>query len=270
MNLAEIEFNIVMQGRAKEMIAKLSAPLKIDDVQFMASKQLNDTECLVLAYKNARIDMRRLDEAVGQSNWQREHKCVDGHWFCRVGIKIDGEWIWKEDAGSESNFEAEKGAASDSFKRACTNWGIGRELYDYPTIKVQGKAKNIYPQYWKWEADYDDDGKIKWLRGMDGQKEMFTWPHENLPVNVFEHVKTVRDNWDDVHAIKEAIANQDFQTVAEYWYGTEDQIKHDLWLAPTKGGLFTTHEISVIKGDDVARARESITSETHVEEAVNE
>ena len=85
--------------------------------------------------------MRRLDEAVGQSNWQREHKCVDGHWFCRVGIKIDGEWIWKEDAGSESNFEAEKGAASDSFKRACTNWGIGRELYDYPTIKVQGKAK---------------------------------------------------------------------------------------------------------------------------------
>ena len=143
MNLAEIEFNIVMQGRAKEMIAKLSAPLKIDDVQFMASKQLNDTECLVLAYKNARIDMRRLDEAVGQSNWQREHKCVDGHWFCRVGIKIDGEWIWKEDAGSESNFEAEKGAASDSFKRACFNWGIGRELYDYPTIKVQGKAKNI-------------------------------------------------------------------------------------------------------------------------------
>ena len=87
MNLAEIEFNIVMQGKSREMIAKLSAPLKIEDVQFMASKQLNDTECLVLAYKNARIDMRRLDEAVGQSNWQREHKCVDGHWFCRVGIR---------------------------------------------------------------------------------------------------------------------------------------------------------------------------------------
>ena len=103
---------------------------------------------------------------------------------------------------------------------------------------------------------------------MDGKKEMFTWPQANLPVNVFDHVKTVRDNWDDVHAIKEAIANEDWPTVAEYWYGTENQIKHDLWLAPTKGGLFTTHEISVIKGDDVARARESITSETHAEEAV--
>jgi hypothetical protein len=270
MNLAEIEFNIVMQQRADEMIDKLSAPLKIEDVQFMASKQLKNNQTLILAYKNARIDQRRLDESVGVGNWQREHKCVDGHWFCRVGIKIGNEWIWKEDAGEETNFHADKGAASDSFKRACFNWGIGRELYDYPTIMVSGTAKDLYPQYWKWEADYDNDGKIKWLRGMDGQKEMFTWPQANLPVNVFEHVKTVRDNWDDVHAIKEAIANQDFQTVAEYWYGTEDQIKHDLWLAPTKGGLFTTHEISVIKGDDVARARESITSETHLEEAVNE
>ena len=147
MNLAEIEFNIVMQGRAEEMIAKLSAPLRIEDVEFRVGSSYGGN-CRVLAYKNARVDMRRLDEAVGQSNWQREHKCVDGHWFCKVGIKIDGEWIWKEDAGSESNFEAEKGAASDSFKRACFNWGIGRELYDYPHIVIAGSKDALrLPNY---------------------------------------------------------------------------------------------------------------------------
>jgi hypothetical protein len=269
-DIDQLEHLAAKQKKADEMIAKLSAPLNIEDVQFMASKQLNDNECLVLAYKNARIDMRRLDEAVGHANWQREHKCVDGHWFCKVGVRIGGEWIWKEDAGSESNFEAEKGAASDSFKRACTNWGIGRELYDYPTIKVQGKAKNIYPQYWKWDAGYDDDGKIKWLRGMDGPKEMFTWPHDNLPVNVYQHNDTVRENWDDVHAIKEAIANEDWPTVVEYSDGMEAKVKHNLWLATTKGGLFTTAERNALHGNDVSRARNELNGKPTEELVENE
>ena len=97
----------------------------------------------LLLYKNARVDMNILDEAVGPENWQREHYECKGNLFCRVGIKCDGEWVWKSDCGVESNTEAQKGEASDSFKRACFNWGIGRELYSSPFIWIPAAKCNI-------------------------------------------------------------------------------------------------------------------------------
>lgn len=92
----------------------------------------------LLLYKDARCDMAILDETVGAKNWQRRHDEHNGNLFCSVGINCGGTWIWKEDAGAESNTEAEKGHASDSFKRACVNWGIGRELYTAPFIWIPG------------------------------------------------------------------------------------------------------------------------------------
>ena len=104
-----------------------------------------------LLYKDARCDMRILDETVGSCNWQRRHDEHRGNLFCSVGINInysdpsvDPVWTWKEDAGSESNQEAEKGHASDSFKRACFNWGIGRELYTAPFIFFQLQKDEYY------------------------------------------------------------------------------------------------------------------------------
>lgn len=92
----------------------------------------------LLLYKNCRIDMAVLDEAVGPMNWQRKHTEIAGNVYCSVGIRTEnGEWIWKEDCGycQSSNGEmASKGTASDSFKRACVNWGIGTELYSAPFI----------------------------------------------------------------------------------------------------------------------------------------
>ncbi len=98
------------------------------------------TGVVLLLYKNARVDMNVLDETVGAEKWQREHYDCKGNLFCRVGIEINDKWIWKSDCGTESNTEAKKGEASDSFKRACFNWGIGRELYTSPFIWV-GKDK---------------------------------------------------------------------------------------------------------------------------------
>lgn len=98
----------------------------------------------LLLYKDARCDMNILDETVGSENWQREHYECKGNLFCRVGIKCDGEWIWKSDCGTESNTEAQKGEASDSFKRACFNWGIGRELYTAPFIFIGLECVNLY------------------------------------------------------------------------------------------------------------------------------
>ena len=82
----------------------------------------------LLLYKDARCDMNILDETVGNENWQRKHEVVNGNLFCNVGIWIDrngqGDWVWKQDVGVESYTEKEKGQASDSFKRACFNWGM--------------------------------------------------------------------------------------------------------------------------------------------------
>lgn len=90
-----------------------------------------------LLYKDSRCDMKILDEVFGAFNWQREHKELKGVIYCGVSIRSEqGEWVTKWDAGAESNVEKEKGEASDSFKRACTNWGIGRELYTSPQIWI--------------------------------------------------------------------------------------------------------------------------------------
>jgi hypothetical protein len=106
---------------------------------------------ILLLYKDARVDMNILDETVGAENWQREHYECKGNLFCRVGINTFSfgtpsahqEWVWKSDCGTESNTEAQKGEASDSFKRACFNWGIGRELYTAPFIWIPADKCDI-------------------------------------------------------------------------------------------------------------------------------
>lgn len=104
--------------------------------------QISEKGVTLLLYKDARVDMTLLDETVGPGRWQRQHELINGNLFCNVGIWFDrangyGEWVWKQDVGTESNTEAEKGQASDSFKRACVNWGIGRELYSAPFIWIK-------------------------------------------------------------------------------------------------------------------------------------
>ena len=100
--------------------------------------------CTLLLYKNARVDMNLLDEVVGPFAWKRKHEVVNGNLFCTVSVFHDGEWIDKQDVGTESNTEKEKGEASDSFKRACVNWGIGRELYTAPFIWINLEAGEIF------------------------------------------------------------------------------------------------------------------------------
>lgn len=113
-------------------------------------QSVKENGLILLLYKNARVDMNILDETVGAENWQREHYECKGNLFCRVGINTNYEqkdlpesWVFKSDCGTESNTEAEKGESSDSFKRACFNWGIGRELYTSPFIWIPADKCNI-------------------------------------------------------------------------------------------------------------------------------
>ena len=97
----------------------------------------------LLLYKDARVDMDILDENVGPMNWQRKHTRDNANCTIEIWDKEKGQWVSKEDTGTESFTEKEKGLASDSFKRAGFNWGIGRELYTAPFIWIKSGDCNI-------------------------------------------------------------------------------------------------------------------------------
>lgn len=97
----------------------------------------------LLLYKDARVDQNILDETVGPMNWQRHHSRENANCTVALWDAEKQQWIEKEDTGKESFTEAEKGLASDSFKRACFNWGIGRELYSAPFIWIPKEGAEI-------------------------------------------------------------------------------------------------------------------------------
>ena len=109
--------------------------LRADEVDARVST-INDKGLSLLLYKDARCDMNILDETVGPMNWEREHEIIGDRLYCTVSIFDEDKnaWVSKQDVGTESYTEKEKGQASDSFKRACFNWGIGRELYTAPSF----------------------------------------------------------------------------------------------------------------------------------------
>ena len=129
--------------------------LKADEIECRVSTVRNNGVSLLL-YKDARVDQNILDETVGPENWQRKHKIIGGNLFCNVGIYIKehDQWVWKQDVGTESYTEKEKGQASDAFKRACFNWGIGRELYTAPSVWVPAEDVSLKEKEGKWTT-YD-------------------------------------------------------------------------------------------------------------------
>lgn len=120
-------------------------PLKADEISVRVARTTEKGVQLLL-YKDARCDMRILDDTAGRENWQDKYYECKGNLFCSVGIKIDNQWVWKDNAGAESNMEKEKGEASDAFKRACFCWGIGRELYSSPFIWVPADKVSLQSQ----------------------------------------------------------------------------------------------------------------------------
>ncbi len=109
--------------------------LRADEIECRVAR-VNDYGVSLLLYKDARCDMNILDETVGPMNWQRRHTRDNANCIVSIWDESKKQWIEKEDTGTESNTEKEKGLASDSFKRACTNAGIGRELYTAPNITI--------------------------------------------------------------------------------------------------------------------------------------
>lgn len=143
----------------------------------------------LLLYKDARCDMAILDETVGPYRWERYHEEIKGTVYCKVGIYDPDKdlWVFKEDAGAETFTEKEKGEASDSFKRACVNWGIGRALYSATFVWIRANTEydgNRYKLVNKSDAygyqvakiGYSEDGKeiVDLVIVKDGQTA-FEW-----------------------------------------------------------------------------------------------
>ena len=106
---------------------------------------INEKGLSLLLYKDARVDQKILDETFGVFGWKRSHQCIDGNLYCTVEIydKESKSWVSKQDVGTTGFAEKEKSQASDSFKRACFNWGIGRELYTAPFIWIPAGKTEI-------------------------------------------------------------------------------------------------------------------------------
>lgn len=126
--------------------------LTAEDIECRVA-QAKENGVSLLLYKDARCDQNILDETVGAMNWQRYHNRENANCIVSIWDEEKQQWVSKEDTGTESNTEKEKGLASDSFKRACFNWGIGRELYTAPFIWIKAEDCTALKQRGdKWQC----------------------------------------------------------------------------------------------------------------------
>lgn len=152
--------------------------LKAEEIECRVSI-VNEKGVSLLLYKDARVDQRILDEAFGIFGWKRRHESIGGNLYCTVEIydERSGEWVSKQDVGTAGYTEKEKSLASDSFKRACFNWGIGRELYSAPFIwvpaektKIQKKGDKYYcnDRFTVSSIEYSPEKEITGLKIVSG------------------------------------------------------------------------------------------------------
>lgn len=156
------------------METKLIRTLTADEIDVRVAQTTNYNGVVkvnLLLYKDARVDMKILDELYGPMGWKRTHQLIGDRLYCTIEVRdpATGDWIAKQDVGTESNTEPEKGQASDAFKRAGFNWGIGRELYTAPKIQVtlnkdeyrdNGGRIQVWAAFYVARIAYDEDRNI--------------------------------------------------------------------------------------------------------------
>ena len=169
-------------------------PLRFDEVEIRIGTVSAGKGISLLLYKDARCDRAMLDEAVGPMNWQCHYSRDNRNCTVSIWDPDQEQWIAKEDTGTVSNTEAEKGLASDSFKRACFKWGFGAELYEAPFIwlKIPGISKED-ARYMKFKVTEMEvaDGKISRLVVINQQREVvFSYGQRSKGAVTFEPIAT--------------------------------------------------------------------------------
>ena len=206
--------------------------LRADEIEGRVA-QVSSKGCSLLLYKTARVDRAILDEEFGTMGWQNDFKVIDGKMYGGIGVWHNdlGEWIWRWDCGTESNTEAEKGQASDCFKRAGFKWGIGVELYTSPFIwlnvdvKQEGskwKLANPFTKYSVKSIEYnndtissleivDDKGDTVYFMGKKVTKTTYKTKEK-----VVEPVETIETDSNDIIAIGLRASNNMKELLAVY------------------------------------------------------
>jgi len=114
-----------------------------------------------LSYVTARFVMALLDDTVGPENWQSKHTMEGDKVQCSIGIRVNGEWVWKSDGAGETDIEGEKGSFSDALKRAAVSWGIARDLYpdaaNHQSAPADAGRAPSRPAAASYVADTQDD-----------------------------------------------------------------------------------------------------------------
>lgn len=195
-----------------------------DEIECRVGQVAKTESISLLLYKDARVDQKILDECFGMFGWQKRYERDNkGNLFCIVSVKSpDGEWIEKSDVGTESNMESTKGEASDAFKRACFNWGIGRELYTAPQIWVKPTdykkgGRSTFDKFVVTEIGYDKSGNITRLKveNRSIKKVVFDWSEgavEESPADEIEAVKGQKISASKISALR---AQMDTDKVSE-------------------------------------------------------
>ncbi len=127
-------------------INKLKELLKPHEIEWKVQSYTKTDKTIVVPYIDNRAVMNRFDDACGVENWKSSFAEVSigkGGFMCTISVKIDNEWVSKSDGASVSDIAPIKGGVSDSMKRCAVQWGLGRDLYDYPRIMINGKIKYI-------------------------------------------------------------------------------------------------------------------------------
>lgn len=190
----------------------------------------------LLLYQSARCGMDILDETIGSDRWQKEYYEVKGNVYCKVGIKTDsGEWIWKSDCGIESNVDAQKGEASDAFKRAVVNFGIGRELYSAPRIKIRCPEDYYYNEklcmtFSVKEITYEAN-KISSLIVVDRNgNEVFKWNIKQGETAIAQTTKVLDKSKDEI--LKEFCASKKATEPKDKLLGFYNYYSTKTWNGP--------------------------------------
>ncbi len=175
----------------------------------------------LLLYKNARVDQCILDETVGQFGWQCRYYQVKSTMICSVGIfnKTTSEWLWKDNGGDDDfNTEQVKAELSDSFKRACFNWGIGRELYYAPKIYVECDQENTEKARYSVKViEYGENKRIKQLAIINDKTKKVVYSYgfkENIAQNSEKAPK--KENEPQVQEPKGSITTHDKTLIQSY------------------------------------------------------
>lgn len=179
---------------------------------------INKNGCSLLLYKDARVDQNILDETFGIFGWKRSHQLIGDRLYCTVEVWDDEkkQWISKQDVGTESYTEKEKGQASDSFKRACFNLGIGRELYTAPFIWITPDKVNITEKDGRYTTTdrfavesigYSEDGNINKIVIINTKKGIVAYQWEKNEKILSDKIKAK-----DVKALQAKITQKGVKT----------------------------------------------------------